>query len=125
METSDISITKLKKELKENYKIIDSLLKERNAIKKAYSMQIDLVQALEKRIEERDELIENLKNKIEQLDNPFDGLSGLNGIDSILEWNNVEDINIKEDMLYNDQLPSLISETNLKTESNIPRPSLQ
>lgn len=51
MESSDISITKLKDELKENYKIIDSLLKERNAIKKAYSMQIDLVKALEEKID--------------------------------------------------------------------------
>jgi len=51
MESSDISITKLKDELKENYKIIDSLLKERNAIKQAYSMQIDLVQALEEKID--------------------------------------------------------------------------
>jgi len=51
MESSDISITKLKDELKENYKIIDSLLKERNALKQAYSMQIDLVQALEEKID--------------------------------------------------------------------------
>ena len=51
MESSDISITKLKDELKKNYKIIDSLLKERNALKQAYSMQIDLVQALEDKID--------------------------------------------------------------------------
>lgn len=51
MESSDISITKLKDELKENYKIINSLLKERNALKQAYSMQIDLVQALEDKID--------------------------------------------------------------------------
>lgn len=48
---SDINITKLKDELKENYKIIDSLLKERNSLKQAYSMQIDLVRALEDKIE--------------------------------------------------------------------------
>lgn len=51
MESSDISITKLKDELKENYKIIDSLLKERNALKQAYGMQIDLVRALEEKID--------------------------------------------------------------------------
>lgn len=51
MEHPDISITKLKDELKENYKIIDSLLKERNALKQAYSMQIDLVKALEDKID--------------------------------------------------------------------------
>lgn len=56
MESSDISITKLKDELKENYKIIDSLLKERNSLKQAYSMQIDLVKALEEKI---DSLIKN------------------------------------------------------------------
>lgn len=56
MEHPDISITKLKDELKENYKIIDSLLKERNALKQAYSMQIDLVKALEDKI---DRLIKN------------------------------------------------------------------
>lgn len=50
MEHPDISITKLKDELKENYRIIDSLLKERNALKQAYSMQIDLVKALEDKI---------------------------------------------------------------------------
>lgn len=51
MEHPDISITKLKDEIKENYKMIDSLLKERNALKQAYSMQIDLVKALEDRID--------------------------------------------------------------------------
>lgn len=56
MEHPDISITKLKDELKENYRIIDSLLKERNALKQAYSMQIDLVKALEDKI---DSLIKN------------------------------------------------------------------
>ena len=60
MESSDISITKLKDELKENYKIIDSLLKERNALKQAYSMQIDLVKALEEKI---DKLHTPKKNK--------------------------------------------------------------
>jgi len=51
MEHPDISITKLKDEIKENYKMIDSLLKERNALKQAYSMQIDLVKALEDKID--------------------------------------------------------------------------
>jgi len=51
MEHPDISITKLKDEIKQNYKMIDSLLKERNALKQAYSMQIDLVKALEDRID--------------------------------------------------------------------------
>lgn len=51
MEHPDISITKLKNELKENYKIIDLLLKEKNALKQAYSMQIDLVKALEDKID--------------------------------------------------------------------------
>lgn len=51
MYEADIAITKLKDELKENYKIIDSLLKERNALKQAYSMQIDLVKALEDKID--------------------------------------------------------------------------
>lgn len=121
---SDIAITKLKDELKENYRIIDSLLKERNALKKAYSMQIDLREALESRIEERDGLIENLKNKIEQIEQPWNIYSGLNGVNSVLEQNNNQNIDITKDILYNNQLPSLIPENDLKTESNIPRPSL-
>lgn len=50
MEPADISITRLKEEIKESHKHITNLLKERDALKQAYSMQIDLVKGLEEKI---------------------------------------------------------------------------
>lgn len=47
----EISIVQLQNELKEAHANIVSLLNERAALKKAYSMQIDLVRALEDRID--------------------------------------------------------------------------
>lgn len=44
------TITKLKEELKKSNKLILDLLKEREVMKKAYDMQIDLREALEKRV---------------------------------------------------------------------------
>ena len=44
------TITKLKEELKKSNKIILDLLRERETMKKAYDMQIDLREALEKRV---------------------------------------------------------------------------
>lgn len=67
METADISITKLKDELKENYKIIDSLLKERNALKQAYGMQIDLVKALEGNIDKLQTEVQNWKDQYRKI----------------------------------------------------------
>lgn len=46
----EITIVKLQDELKTANKTIVILLQERDAIKKAYSMQIDLVEALENKI---------------------------------------------------------------------------
>lgn len=51
MESMEASITRLKEEIKESHKHITNLLKEREALKKAYSMQIDLVRALEAKID--------------------------------------------------------------------------
>lgn len=45
------SIVKLQDELKEAHKIMASLVRERDIIKEAYLMQIDLVKALEERID--------------------------------------------------------------------------
>lgn len=67
MESPDISITKLKNELKENYKIIDSLLKERNALKQAYLMQIDLVKALEGNIDSLQREVQNWKDQYRKI----------------------------------------------------------
>ena len=50
MESKDTLITKLKEELKKSNKLILDLLKEREVMKKAYDMQIDLREALEKRV---------------------------------------------------------------------------
>ena len=50
MESKDTLITKLKEELKKSNKLILDLLKERETMKKAYDMQIDLREALEKRV---------------------------------------------------------------------------
>lgn len=50
MEQADISITRLKDELKQSHYHINNLLKERDALKQAYSMQIDLVKGLEEKI---------------------------------------------------------------------------
>jgi len=44
------TITRLKEELKKSNKIILDLLRERETMKKAYEMQIDLREALEKRV---------------------------------------------------------------------------
>ena len=46
----DVTIVKLQEELKEAHRNITYLLKERDVVKKAYSMQIDLVEALEQKI---------------------------------------------------------------------------
>jgi hypothetical protein len=51
MTHSDATIVKLQDELKEAHQNISFLLKEREALKQAYSMQIDLVQALEQKID--------------------------------------------------------------------------
>ena len=50
MESKDTLITKLKEELKKSNKLILDLLREREVMKKAYEMQIDLREALEKRV---------------------------------------------------------------------------
>jgi hypothetical protein len=50
MESKDTSITRLKEELKKSNKIILDLLRERETMKKAYDMQIDLREALEKKV---------------------------------------------------------------------------
>ena len=50
MESKDTLITKLKEELKKSNKLILDLLREREVMKKAYDMQIDLREALEKRV---------------------------------------------------------------------------
>lgn len=47
----EIYIVKLQDELNNANKTIVTLLQERDALKQAYSMQIDLVRALEDRIE--------------------------------------------------------------------------
>lgn len=47
----EISIVKLQDELKTANKTIVTLLQERDALKQAYSMQIDLVKALEEKID--------------------------------------------------------------------------
>ena len=47
----EISIVNLQEELKTAHRDIVNLLKERNALKQAYSMQIDLVKALEEKID--------------------------------------------------------------------------
>ena len=56
MESKDTLITKLKEELKKSNKLILDLLRERETMKRAYEMQIDLVKALENKI---DRLIKN------------------------------------------------------------------
>ena len=50
MQTSEQIIAELKEELKKSNKMVLDLLKERDTMKKAYVMQIELRQALEKRI---------------------------------------------------------------------------
>jgi hypothetical protein len=50
MESKDTSIIRLKEELKKSNKIVLDLLRERETMKKAYEMQIDLREALEKRV---------------------------------------------------------------------------
>ena len=51
MESKDTLITKLKEELKKSNTIILDLLRERETMKRAYEMQIDLVKALENKID--------------------------------------------------------------------------
>jgi len=84
MSQLEISIVKLQDELKEAYNNISSLLKERDALKKAYSMQIDLVRALESRID-----------KLEHQNKPVNSLepSGNRDVQSWMDhrnemWNN-------------------------------------
>ena len=50
MESKEVLITKLKEELKKSNKLILDLLRERETMKRAYEMQIDLREALEKRV---------------------------------------------------------------------------
>jgi predicted nucleic acid-binding Zn-ribbon protein len=50
MDQLEISIVNLQEELKTAHSDIVNLLKERNALKQTYSMQIDLVKALEEKI---------------------------------------------------------------------------
>jgi hypothetical protein len=50
MESKDTLLTRLKEELKKSNTIILDLLRERETIKRAYEMQIDLREALEKRV---------------------------------------------------------------------------
>jgi septation ring formation regulator EzrA len=51
MSQLEVSIIKLQEELKTTHSDIVNLLKERDALKQAYSMQIDLVKALEEKID--------------------------------------------------------------------------
>lgn len=50
MESKEVLITRLKEELKKSNKLILDLLRERETMKRAYEMQIDLREALEKRV---------------------------------------------------------------------------
>ena len=54
MESKDTSIIRLKEELKKSNKIVLDLLRERETMKKAYEMQIDLREALEMKVRNLD-----------------------------------------------------------------------